>query len=276
MTALAASLVNLLLLTAANVAQHVGHPPLSLCEEAAARRFGTTLWRAAFDPWHSDPVLGFIWTPAHEARLQDFSGKWVYISCIIVAQHWLYFLVCVLAEMQPFGARLNARLTKGAYGTFAFVHGLATVVMCLYCLMWCVATYLIPEWRAQWDFFEARGYRRFPQLMALVHLPSLAAPAIDILSKQPALLRQHTPTTATLVLTTTAFHLAYHAWLFTNFVMCGGAIPYPWYYDMLLSPYPVASLAIYMLLVAGFLACVVLGYGQVIAWRCGSAHLKSA
>ena len=253
----------LVALTAANLCQHVLHPPVSWCEEAAAARFRTANWRALFKPWEVDPISGRSWTPAHEAALQDFSGKWVYISCITILLHWSYFAASFITQLI---ARPN-RLTTMVYSCCAFIHGVSILVMVLYCVMWWVATYVLPEWRAQWDFFEERGVVWYPQMMATVHLPSLLCPILDILGKDPKLLREHTPSARRLVLGTTAYHLTYEAWLYLNLVMCDGAIPYPWYYDIGFSAYPMTGFVMYGLAVNALLVMVVVGFRRFILWR---------
>ena len=256
------------LLLAANLAQHPLHPPVAWCEQAAAQRFRTTAWREHFQPWRPDPIYGKSWTPAHEARLQDFSGKWVYISCITIFLHLVYFGASLVVELiRASGRQPPPQLTAAVYGCCAPIGSLAMVVMLLYCVMWTIATYVIREWRAQWDFFEARGFPLYPQLMALVHLPSLLCVVVDIVGKDPALLRAHTPSTQTVLVGMTTFHVCYEAWLFLNYCMCGAAIPYPWYYDLGFSPYPVTSLAAYGVGVNVFLSVVVVALRRFILWR---------
>ena len=41
----------------------------------------------------------------------------------------------------------------------------------------------------------------------------------------------------------TIYHVAYELWLYTNYTQCGGAIPYPWYYDIQLSARPGTGLS---------------------------------
>ena len=106
--------------------------------------------------------------------------------------------------------------------------------------------------------------------MALVHLPSLFCPLLDIYAKDAALLRALTPSRKTLVIGTTIFHICYEAWLALNGYMCGGAIPYPWYYDIFLKlPYPMPGLAAYLVVVNALLAAVVLALRRLIVWRAG-------
>ena len=143
---------NFALLFAANYAQHILHPPTSLCESATVKRFGTTDWRPLFKPWVPDPVHGAAWTPAHEARLQEFSGKWVYISAIIIFLHMIYFGLSLLVELRKGGK--PGKLATAVYGVSALVHGLATVVIILYVVMWYISTYVIYEWKNQWYFFQ--------------------------------------------------------------------------------------------------------------------------
>ena len=123
-------------------------------------------------------------------------------------------------------------------------------------------------------FFQDAGCSHFPQIMALVHLPSLACPVVDVLSKDARLLQQHTPSAARLVLSTTAFHVAYELWLYLNLVRCGGAIPYPWYYDIGLSPAPRLGFVAYGLIVNAALVGVVLGVRYVIMCRAKGAHAE--
>lgn len=268
----------LVIITAANLAQHTYHPPLSLCETEAAKRFGTASWRAIFDPWQADADGERRWTPAHEVRLQEFSGKWVYLSCITIFMHWLYFACSLIAELVAHGGSSGSaggssgsagagRFAAAVYGACPIVNGLVSVTMMLYCIMWFVATFFIPDWKAQWRFFMAHGYPQFGYLMGLLHLPSLACVPIDVIAKDATLLEAHAPSPRTLFAVVMAFNVAYHIWLATNYYMCDGAIPYPWYYDIAIMAYPKVGFAFYGVFVTGMLLSVVLGLRRVIARR---------
>ena len=65
--------------------------------------------------------------------------------------------------------------------------------------------------------------------------------------------------------------MAYEAWLYLNFVMCGGAIPYPWYYDIQLSDRPLTNLLLYLVVVNAMISGIVLGYRRYIIACVGSA-----
>ena len=133
-----------------------------------------------------------------------------------------------------------------------------------------------PEWRAQWDWWESKGYVYYMPLMCLVHLPSLFCGFIDIASKAPSLLLHHLPSRMALISSTTTYHIAFEIWLFINWSKCGHAIPYPWYYEILISPYPACGLVAYLLFVNAMCCGIVLAYRGFVLWWVGrAAHPKN-
>jgi hypothetical protein len=259
---LSLSAVAFVLLVLANLGQHAWHPPLSLCEAQAAKEYGGPNWRDKFDPFAlTDGVK--LWTPAHEARLQDYSGKAVYLTCLTIFGQATYQGLSLLAEIV--GVEAAPRLSRSVYASASFVNGFGILVCCMWLFFWFLQAFFHPEWRAQWDFFESRGYAYMP-LMCLVHLPSLFCGLIDIASKDPRLLAKHCPSDFSLIKAVTTYHAAFELWLLTNYHKCSGAIPYPWYYEIKLSPYPLPLLTVYLLGVNVMISAIVLGYRRYILW----------
>ena len=267
---LALALAAFVLLVLANLAQHVWHPPLSLAEEQAAKDWGGPDWRVRFNPY--DLTRGErLWTPAHEARLQDYVGKGVYLTAITIMGQCVYQGLSLLVEVGLAFGRPLPRLTTAVYSSAAFINGLGVMMCCMFLFFWAIQKAVHPEWRAQWNFYEARGYPKYWPLMVLVHLPSLVCGFVDVASKDASLLAKYLPGPAALVWAGTAYHVAYEAWLYLNFVMCGGAIPYPWYYDIQLSDRPLTNLLLYLVVVNAMISGIVLGYRRYIIACVGSA-----
>ena len=143
-----------------------------------------------------------LWTPAHEARLHDFSGKGVYLTACTIFGQCVYQGLSFLAEL--LGPQLAPRLTNLVYSSAAFVNGIGVLVCCMFCFFWGLQTFLHPEWRAQWNFFDSKGFSYMP-LMCLVHLPSLFCGFIDITSKDPLMLAKKLPSRWTLVKAVTLY-----------------------------------------------------------------------
>ena len=213
------------LLVLANLGQHAWHPPMELVEAQAAADWGGADWRARFDPTQTTGGER-LWTPAHEARLQDFSGKFVYLTACTIWLQATYQGMSLLAEL--LGPSAAPRLHNVVYSSAAFVNAFGVLVCCMFLFFWSMQVAVMPQWRAQWNFFESAGYPHYMPLMVLVHLPSLVCGFVDVASKDAALLRSRCPSRLTLVKATTLYHAMFEAWLFTNFYMCGSAIPYPW------------------------------------------------
>lgn len=258
------------LLVLANLGQHRWHPPLSLVEAQAAKDLGGADWRAKFDPYATTNGEK-LWTPAHEARLQDFSGKAVYLTACTIFLQAAYQGLSLLAELS--GAPALVQLT---YSSAAFVNGFGVLVCCMFLFFWGLQTAVHPEWRAQWNFFERSGYPLYMPLMCLVHLPSLACGFVDVASKDRALLRARCPSRLALLKASTAYHALFEAWLYTNWAMCGHAIPYPWYYDIQLSAHPVLYMLAYLLSVNTMASGLVLAYRRYILWWVAPPPKKKA
>lgn len=251
------------LLVLANLGQHRWHPPLTLVEVQATATLGGADWRSRFDPYASTNGE-FIWTPAHEARLQDFSGKGVYLTACTIFLQAAYQGCSLLVEL--LGESAAPRGTQIVYHCTPFFNGFGILVCCMFLFFWLIQVTIHPEWRAQWNFFEARGYAYMP-LMCLVHLPSLACGFLDVLSKKPALLAHHCPSRTHLLLAVTAYHATFECWLLLNWTQTGGAIPYPWYYDIARSPYPLGALLLYLVVVNVMVSYLVLGYRRfILSW----------
>lgn len=260
---LSIGLVAFVLLLLANLAQHYWHPTVVLCEEYATTTLGVD-WRNRFDPYATGPDGIKKWTPAHEARLQDFSGKSVYLTVCTIFLQALYQGASLLVEL--LGEASAPRVTAVVYHCTSFFNGFGILVCCMFLFFWSLQTLFHPEWRAQWDFFEKRGYPNYMPLMCLVHLPSLFCGFLDVLSKKPRLLEYHCPSDRHLIFAVTAYHATFETWLFINYLQCGGAIPYPWYYDIALSPYPKALLALYLVGVNTMCCAIVFGFRRFILW----------
>ena len=275
--------------------EHHWHPPLSLVEEQAAKDLGGPDWRTRFDPYHTTNGVK-LWTPAHEARLQDFSGKAVYLTAITIFGQAFYQFLSLLAEVV--GAQAAPGLTAMVYSSCAFVNGFGVLVCCMFLFFWGLQTAVHPEWRttaevelrcvlalnrhllptgscagAQWNFFESKGYAYMP-LMVLVHLPSLICGFLDVASKDVQLLAARLPSRWTLVKAVTAYHSSFELWLCLNWYMCGYAIPYPWYYDIQLSSRPLTNLVMYLVVVNLMISGLVIAYRKFIAQCVG--HAKHA
>jgi hypothetical protein len=169
----------------------------------------------------------------------------------------------------------------------------------MFCFFWGLQTFVHPRWRAQWNFFERSGYPNYMPLMCLIHLPSFFCPFLDIASKDARLLAVNCPSRTALLAVVTLYHVCYELWLGTNWFMCGGAIPCvprtpskwdcdpsrlcrttsllstrlsraaaadPWYYDIQLSPHPVASMIAYLLGVNVMLSGLVLLFRRYVLW----------
>ena len=146
--AVAWSTVTALLILVANLMQHVLHPPLSECEDAI---------REAGGAW--DPTAPFVfsetWTPEHELRVQWKVGKWAYLTSQVLALQAIYHVASLTCELR--GRPRGAALTRVVYGGAAVIGGFGALVFVLYAFFW-VLQHSHPEWRAQWNFFEDRGY----------------------------------------------------------------------------------------------------------------------
>lgn len=297
------------MLVCANLAQHYWHPPLSLVEEQAAKDLGGADWRNRFDPYQTTNGVK-LWTPAHEARLQDYSGKMVYLTAITILGQCCYQGLSLLAEIA--GSAAVPRLTTAVYSSAAFVNGFGVLVCCMFCFFWGLQTAAHPEWRAQWNFFESKGFHYMP-LMVLVHLPSLVCGFIDVASKDKRLLAELLPSRWTLVMAVTACecdghlthtsaptsrnrasrhrvtlltakpraripslsdHTCFETWLFINWSKCGMAIPYPWYYDIQLSSMPATNLVLYFLGINVMISSLVIAYRAFIFGYVGSPTKK--
>lgn len=122
-----------ILLVLANLGQHAWHPPLALCEAQAALDLGGSDWRVRFDPYKlTDGVKK--WTPAHEARLQDFAGKGAYLTVITVFGQCTYQGLSLLAELK--GAPAASRLTQFVYASASFVNALGVLVCSMFLFFW--------------------------------------------------------------------------------------------------------------------------------------------
>jgi len=264
------SFIAFAMLVCANLAQHYWHPPLSLVEEQAAKDLGGADWRNRFDPYQTTNGVK-LWTPAHEARLQDYSGKMVYLTAITILGQCCYQGLSLLAEIA--GSAAVPRLTTAVYSSAAFVNGFGVLVCCMFCFFWGLQTAAHPEWRAQWNFFESKGFHYMP-LMVLVHLPSLVCGFIDVASKDKRLLAELLPSRWTLVMAVTAYHTCFETWLFINWSKCGMAIPYPWYYDIQLSSMPATNLVLYFLGINVMISSLVIAYRAFIFGYVGSPTKK--
>lgn len=204
------------LLIVANLSQHTWHPPLALVEAAAVEEDGPR-WRETFTPFKNKK-----WTPAHEVRLQDLSGKGVYLTCQTIFVQMVYQGLSLLVSPS------RPRLTKAIYMSSAFIHGFGVLCCMLWAFFWALTNLAFPEWREQWNFFEARGYWYYRELMILVHVPSLISAVLDVVTKDPAMSIACCPSGSSLALAVLAWIVYYHVSLYIHYVYCGGAIPYPW------------------------------------------------
>ena len=221
--AVAWSTVTALLILVANLMQHVLHPPLSECEDAI---------REAGGAW--DPTAPFVfsetWSPEHELRVQWKVGKWAYLTSQVLALQAIYHVASLACELR--GRPRGEALTRVVYGGAAVIGGFGALVFVLYAFFW-VLQHSHPEWRAQWNFFEDRGYARFEPMMHAMHTPAILCPMIDILLvKDARLLREHTWSTRALCAATLCVTAYYNLFSALNARANGGAFAYPWYMEL--------------------------------------------
>uniref|UniRef100_A0A7S3PMJ8 Uncharacterized protein n=1 Tax=Aplanochytrium stocchinoi TaxID=215587 RepID=A0A7S3PMJ8_9STRA len=256
-TPLRGASINLILCATANYLQHLAHPSNEVLEIVAAESLGEG-WREknAF-------VVGTAWTAQHELMSQTYSGRFVYLSVLVLLIQFMYALCSFIAELFPEGEKFASRV----YSAAALVNGLAIVTGILFTVIAIIHEYHT-VYRQQWDFFETTyddtyllGYRVrwYALLMYAVHLPLLLAPYIDMTTKRPHLLRHATPSSLATATALTFVNVGYHAWLRHNYVMNDGAIPYPWYYDIKDS---LVTLGVYLLCVNGVIGGVAIAIGN--------------
>mmetsp|Transcript_15552 Transcript_15552/g.17578 ORF Transcript_15552/g.17578 Transcript_15552/m.17578 type:complete len:274 (+) Transcript_15552:154-975(+) len=256
--------INLFLSITANYLQHIAHPTNEVLENVAAKNLGRN--------WREENLfrVGTGWTAQHELMSQTYSGRFVYLSVLVLFLQLIYSVFSFIVELFP----LREKYARRVYACAALVNGLAIVTGVLFTTIAIVHEYHV-KYREQWDFFETTyddtlvwgvKIRWYALLMYAVHMPLLLAPYIDITTKRPHLLHHATPSSLVTATALTFVNIGYHVWLRHNYIMNNGAIPYPWYYDIKDS---IFALTAYLLVVNGVIGGVAVAIGNRLRKREG-------